>query len=527
MNVSHRNWWLGLFAVLLIALGGRILLLASGSVSFHSDEAVVGLMARHILDGERPTFFYGQAYMGSLDAWIIALAFTLFGESVQSIRIAQSALYLLIVAVTYACAWRLSARLTVAVVAALLTAVSPVLLALYSTATLGGYNETLLLGALVILLGYDVCYEHPRSWWRWLLLGLCAGIGWWVNGLILIYALPVAAMVLLRAFKAFPYFLLALAGFLIGAAPWWLFALQNDFAPIYFYIGAPARAGFAGTEAVALPVGERLIGLFFFGTPALLGLRFPWSAAYFAPILGLIVIVLFLIAVIRIIRRPMLYDGRPALKPGARALLLGMIGLFVVVFLISRFSGDPTGRYFLPLTLPLFILFGALIAAIRRRVIQVVLCAVVIGYFAAGQIAAASRYHGMTTQFDLATHIPNDDDAALIAFLRENDLRRGYSHYWVTFRLAFLSDEELQFSAALPYKLNMSYTPLDNRYPLYQQAADAAERIAYITANNPALDEALRAAFTAAGVTWQTEQIGAYTVYYDFAPAENVPRPPL
>jgi hypothetical protein len=37
-------------------------------VPLNSDEAVVGLMARHILDGKRPVFYYGQAYMGSLDA---------------------------------------------------------------------------------------------------------------------------------------------------------------------------------------------------------------------------------------------------------------------------------------------------------------------------------------------------------------------------------------------------------------------------------------------------------------------------
>jgi hypothetical protein len=35
---------------------------------FNSDEAIVGLMARHMLQGERPLFFYGQAYLGSLDA---------------------------------------------------------------------------------------------------------------------------------------------------------------------------------------------------------------------------------------------------------------------------------------------------------------------------------------------------------------------------------------------------------------------------------------------------------------------------
>ena len=43
------------------------------------DEAVVGLLARHILEGELPVFMYGQAYNGSLESCIIAPFFYLFG----------------------------------------------------------------------------------------------------------------------------------------------------------------------------------------------------------------------------------------------------------------------------------------------------------------------------------------------------------------------------------------------------------------------------------------------------------------
>ncbi len=52
-------------------------------------------MARHILGGERPIFFYGQAYMGSLDAWLVAAGFWFFGQQVWVIRFVQILLYLL------------------------------------------------------------------------------------------------------------------------------------------------------------------------------------------------------------------------------------------------------------------------------------------------------------------------------------------------------------------------------------------------------------------------------------------------
>ncbi|MFO7323761.1 MAG: hypothetical protein DIU68_018690, partial [Chloroflexota bacterium] len=162
--------------MLLVALIGRILLLATDSVSFHSDEAVVALMARHILQGERPVFFYGQAYMGSLDAWLVAIGFRLLGEGVGTIRVVQSVLYLFVVATGFAAAWVLSGRRLVALTTGLTLAVPPVVVALYTTATLGGYNETLVFGNVLVILGYQVTHGAARSWWRWLALGVIAGL---------------------------------------------------------------------------------------------------------------------------------------------------------------------------------------------------------------------------------------------------------------------------------------------------------------------------------------------------------------
>src|SRR5215813_15643700 len=110
---SSRFPYRSLFIIVAATLIARIILLASGAVSFHADEAIVGLMARHILQGERPTFFYGQAYMGSLDAWLIAIGFRVLGDSVLTIRVVQSILYLLVVASGFVLAWRLSERVTV------------------------------------------------------------------------------------------------------------------------------------------------------------------------------------------------------------------------------------------------------------------------------------------------------------------------------------------------------------------------------------------------------------------------------
>src|SRR3954467_13712912 len=54
---------------------------------FDSDQAVVGLMAKHLAEGRAfPLFFYGQHYMLAVEAWLAAPVFALFGASVATLK---------------------------------------------------------------------------------------------------------------------------------------------------------------------------------------------------------------------------------------------------------------------------------------------------------------------------------------------------------------------------------------------------------------------------------------------------------
>jgi len=59
-------------ACLLFGLGARIRIFAGGLGEVNADEALVGLMALHLLDGEWSTFFWDQSYRGTID--VIRLA---------------------------------------------------------------------------------------------------------------------------------------------------------------------------------------------------------------------------------------------------------------------------------------------------------------------------------------------------------------------------------------------------------------------------------------------------------------------
>src|SRR3954468_16720982 len=54
---------------------------------FDSDQAVVGLMAKHLAEGRAfPLFFYGQHYMLAVEPWLVAPFFKVFGATIASLK---------------------------------------------------------------------------------------------------------------------------------------------------------------------------------------------------------------------------------------------------------------------------------------------------------------------------------------------------------------------------------------------------------------------------------------------------------
>jgi len=200
------NLWFWAILAIIAMLALKIALAAGERVPFNADEAIVALMARHILGGSRPVFFYGQAYMGSLDAFLVAGAFAIFGQQVWVIRLVQSLLYL---GVLLTSAWlgRLAfSSWKVGVLAMLLLAIPAVNVTLYTTASLGGYGEALLIGNLILLTGMSIgrslqVYRNPGLPWRWALLGFWVGLGVWAFGLTVVYSLPVLVYLLILALR--------------------------------------------------------------------------------------------------------------------------------------------------------------------------------------------------------------------------------------------------------------------------------------------------------------------------------------
>lgn len=514
--------WIWLLLALALAAGFKGMLLWADSLPFNADEAVVALMARHIALGrELPVFFYGQAYMGSLDALLVALGFRLFGEQVWVIRALQTLLYLGTIGVTFAIARHIYAnKPQVSRWAAFLLAVPTVNVTLYTTVSLGGYGEALLLGCLAVW-GALILRKHlvnalPIPLWSWLLWGIVIGLGFWAFALSLVFALPASVYVLQalwgvphgrapRLLRAAVPFLL---GFVLGAAPWFDFAYQNGFSILLREL---ALGGVAGVSSVS-PLLRPFVHTFNFlllGMTVIFGMRPPWDVRWLAAPLLPFALAFGL--------GMWVYAFRRARKTAEEALLLGMMFTLVALFIFSSFGVDPSGRYFIPLAVPLAIFSARWLTGLQKQIGHWVWLVVglLILYNAWGTLQCALRYPpGITTQFDAVTQVDHRLMNELIAFLRAHGETRGYTNYWVSYPLAFLTQEELIFVARLPYHQDFRYTPREDRYPPYGQQVDRAEKVAYITTNNPPLDENLRAEFTRLGITWQEHKIGDYQIFY-------------
>ncbi|HKQ50036.1 MAG TPA: hypothetical protein VJZ71_18315 [Phycisphaerae bacterium] len=194
-------------ALFLAAIAVRWPLISRGETLLHSDEAIVGLMAQDIAAGERfPIYFYGQRYMGALEAYVIAAISPLIDNPITALRMGPALFFAALVAVQYLMLTRLFGRHGGLIGAATLLVGSP-MFAQWSISARGGYIEVLLWGSL-LLWSYSEWFSrgaftpsagegeggggvgHPTA--CKLMFGLLLGSGFWLNPSIVLFAAPIA-----------------------------------------------------------------------------------------------------------------------------------------------------------------------------------------------------------------------------------------------------------------------------------------------------------------------------------------------
>ena len=224
---------IALIILLIIAFGLRTSLLLTSQAACDGDEALVGIMAKHILEkGEHPLYAYGQDYSGgaSIEAHLGAISYALFGMSSVSFKAVGLIISLSLLLATYFFVRRYYGVDTSFIVA-LLLAFSPTFVE-WNLKVRGGYMLTMIFNLGLCHLFFKCIEDHEKNksnqtnktsakMFYPLGFGLMAGLAYW--------NLPVSALfiiTLLFLWACHDYgvflqkrFLIFCAGVLIGLIP--------------------------------------------------------------------------------------------------------------------------------------------------------------------------------------------------------------------------------------------------------------------------------------------------------------------
>lgn len=197
--LRRRDWVLAVMLAI-AAFSTRWPLIERGETLLHPDEAVVGIMAQDIAAGRSfPIYFYGQRYMGALEAYVVAAMMPLFDDPIHALRSAPALFFAMFVAAQYLMLTSWFGRRGGLVGAAVLIAGSP-MFAQWSISARGGYIEILLWGTL-LLWAYTAWFMRVRGRAaisaRRFAFGAILGSGFWINPSILFFAIPILGHALL------------------------------------------------------------------------------------------------------------------------------------------------------------------------------------------------------------------------------------------------------------------------------------------------------------------------------------------
>lgn len=224
----------------------RLMILWSAQNHVHADEAIIGLMAKHVLqDGSRPVYFYGQPFNGgaALEAYVAAPLFCLFGPGVKPLKLTIVLLSLSAWILFYALVRRYWNQ-RVAWMASVFFALAPTLLPWHFQVR-GGYGEYHLFMLGILYCTFSLAENEFRDPRHYILLGLVAGIALWCFELILpflVLCLAYLAAVNRNAVSD-RRFLLTLCFGLAGYSPALSYNLTHQWANWRFLIQQKLGAG--------------------------------------------------------------------------------------------------------------------------------------------------------------------------------------------------------------------------------------------------------------------------------------------
>src|SRR5213078_2762002 len=216
--------------LLIIIAAARFTILLASQTHVHSDEAIIGLMGKHILEGRYfPFYMYGQPYNAGAawEAYVASVAFALFGVGVVPLKGCIVVLSLLCLFLFYRMGCALYDQRT-ALFATVAFALTPSLLKWHFQVR--GYSWYFLSIPVLTLLFLSIESTPNRRWPRFFLFGIVSGLSICSLELGIAFHAALWVLLLMRRGLSLKHLVVALAGFVIGYAPAVAFNLTHRFA---------------------------------------------------------------------------------------------------------------------------------------------------------------------------------------------------------------------------------------------------------------------------------------------------------
>lgn len=485
ITIHKRSEYLIVCLLILLAAGLSATYLIHPIEHFDADEAIVGLMGRHILNGHIPAYFYGQGYMGSIEALVAAGYFAVFGSSILTLKLAPLTFYILFLILQYRLV-RKFGGVALALLTLAITVVFSDTVILWSTKARGGFTETLFWGTLAYSLFFHLMDGYFRNgrggWWRIFLLGSVIGIGFWNCSMVAYYYLPIALYLIIfgageiigfRRDKIRHYPIIFTISVII-----FLFLLITTGINLYFQQLPDYSYGHYQTLSPVEDfhkIGNNISQLFTLLLPKVIGVSYssfkldlgPTRLIRYSGIsngltLALSVIFVIFLLLIKFARKrsfqEFIQNNRIYIF-----FLTSLIGCFSAISFSSLIQDSTAYRYLIPVIswLPFFLASFCLFLWRKSRLAGMLLAVIIIGGHSA-RLSANLPLPRSTTPEPLVS--------AIIKSLAEEKITRAFVNYWIAYPITFITGEEI---IAAPYRSH-------DRYPPYTREIKASSSIAYI-----------------------------------------------
>lgn len=422
-----------------------------------SDEALVGLMVRHIVSlGQITTFYYGQGYGGTQEDLLTVPVFLVFGSGWLALRIVPIALS----AAAALIVWRVGRRTIgepAAGVAGALFWIWPPFMIDKLTHQYGFYASGVVYCGLLILLALRVVERPDRV--RVGLFGLVLGLAFWQTAQIVPIAAGVIAWTVWKQPRALRLLWIAAPLALLGALPWIVWNVGHHWGSLHTPV--------AGSTSY-----EYRLRLFFSPIlPMMLGIRTPFSQVPLVPKVPVDVIYAALVGLVLL--------GAVRLRRQNASSLYAAAVVFPFIYAIHPLTYLHYDPGYIVVLSPILALLLAQLATSYPRAV------VVLALGLAVSVATLQRMDAYNPGANEPPKAPRNL-APLVATLDRLRLDHVYADYWLAYVLDFDTRERIVAAQnefkGVTFAGGQALPTLDPspRYAPYEAEVNAAARRGFV-----------------------------------------------